>query len=173
MADVTLDELKTKAAALVKRVEGISNEADPEKFQAIAKEIEAEAKAFEALGNRYVAEQRARTAVTPIATVVLTAEQRKKILAETGVAMETLELPDDGLITSLSMPTSTRDRITKLAIEEAQRRKAKGEAEKKALAQINDAIADLEAVGNPELMAMLEKNKENPNFLGGLLYKKK
>jgi len=173
MAEVTIDELKTKAAALKKRIEAISNEADPEKFQAIAKEIEAEAKAFEALGNRYVAEQRARAPVTPIATIVLTADQRKKILAETGVAMETLELPDDGLITSLTMPTSTRERITALAIEEAKRRKSKGEAEKKALEQINAAIADLEAVGNPELMALLEKNKENPNFLGGLLHKKK
>jgi hypothetical protein len=173
MAEVTIDELKAKAAALVKRVESISSEADPEKFQAIAKDIEAEARAFEQLGNRYVQEQRSRSAQTPIATIVLTADQRKKILAETGVAMETLELPDDGLITSLTMPTSTRERITKLALEEANRRKTKGDAEKKALEQINAAVADLEAVGNPDLMALLEKNKENPNFLGGLLYKKK
>jgi hypothetical protein len=171
MADPTMEELKAKAEALVKRMALIVNEADPDKFIALAKEIEAEAKAFEALGNAYVSANSPKP--PPMTTVVLTPDQRKRILDQTGVAMETIELPDDGAITSKLMPETRKQQVEAWALEEAKRRKQADQANAKAMEQINSAIADLEAVGNPDLMALLEENKKNPKFLGGLLYKKK
>ncbi len=171
MADPTMEELKQKANDLVKRVNQIANETDPEKFIAMAKQIEAEAKAFEALGAAYVGAHTPKP--QPMTTVVLTPDQRKRILDETGIAMETIELPDDGAITSKLMPETRKQQVTIWALEEARRRKAANQSNAKAMEAITAAIADLEAVGNPDLMALLEANKQNPNFLGGLLYTKK
>jgi hypothetical protein len=166
-----LDELQKKAAELVKMMERVQNETDPEKFIAIAKEIEAAAKQFERLGEAYT--QEARKQVRPMTTVVLTPEQRKRIQAKTGVDLDSVELPDDAAMMSKVMPMTRAEMVEYWATQEAKRRKQAADAGRQAMGAVHQAIAELEAVNNPQLMEQLEELKKDPNFLGGMLSKKK
>jgi hypothetical protein len=171
MANVTMEELQKKAAELVKMMERVANEADPEKFAAIAREIEAEAKKFEQLGAAYV--QEARKQVRPMTTVVLTPDQRKRIQAKTGITMETIDLPDDAARTSKLMPVTRTELIEHLALEEAKRRKAAAEAAAKAMVEVDKALANIDNLNIAALTEQLEEKRKDPKFLAGLLYKGK
>jgi hypothetical protein len=166
-----LNDLQRKAAELVKMMERVANEADPDKFQAIAREIEAEAKKFEQLAAAYM--QEARKQVRPMTTVVLTPDQRKRILAQTGIKMETIDLPDDQARMSKVMPDTRTELIEHLAMEEAKRRAQAAQAAAKAMVEINQAVAHIDSLGIAALNEQLEEKRHDPKFLAGLLYKGK
>ncbi|MBN1946223.1 MAG: hypothetical protein JW797_11140 [Bradymonadales bacterium] len=135
-----------------------------------AQELEAMAKVYEA---QSLEGRKPAKAVPTTIYVELTDEQRKRILDETGVRMERVEIPDDTGIMERTMPVNQPPDIYPLALQQARSRKALEEAEQAAMADAAKGLAALKAQRNPDMDKLVEKAKADPNFLCGLLQKQK
>jgi hypothetical protein len=170
--DVTLELLLQKSKGLEKLMAEAARETDPERLTAIAEKVSAEAKALEALGKQYQAEEQRRVGRRGFVEVVLTPEQRRRIQDQTGVLLETVVLPDESGAQSQAMPMSDPRIIEQLALHEAGRRKLAAEADAITRREVARVIAELEAQNNAALNEELEKLKRDPNFVGNLVNKK-
>jgi len=133
-----------------------------------AQELEAMAKVWE---QQELADRRAPTA-EPYITVKLNDDQRERILEETGVRMETVDIPDGTQIMERTMPVNQPPDIERIALEQARAQKALKEGEQAAMAEAAQGLAALKAQKNPEMDKLVDKALKDPNFLCGLFSKK-
>lgn len=169
---LTMNDLNGKAQVIQKMMADAAKETDPEKAAEWAQKLMAEGKALEEMGARYVQQERKRFGKGQI-EVVLTPEQRKTVFQKTGQQIESLIIDDETGSMNATMPSHDPQHIEFLALQEGERRRAGAEADRMVRAELDRVLRDLENVGVAELMEQLEKLKQDPNFLGGLLHKKK
>jgi hypothetical protein len=171
MADVTMDQMIQKANEMLKLANESSKELDAEKAKANAEKLLAMGRELEKMGADMETQTKARAKVARV-EVVLTPDQRKRIFQKHGIQMETLLIDDDAGAMSQTMPSTRLEYIEILAMREAENRKNAAEADRRVRAELDRAMQDIEAQGNAELSAQLDRLKEDPNFAGGLLKKK-
>lgn len=169
--DINMQPLVEKANTMVKLAAEAANESDPEKALANAEKLMAMGQEMEKMGDEMRAQLGAKRGAAKV-EVVLTPDQRKRILDKTGIAMETLIVDDQAGAMNKGMPSTLPEQIELLALKEAERRKHGAEADKIVRAELDRAMEDIEAQGNAELSEQLAKLKADPNFAGGLLKKK-
>jgi hypothetical protein len=171
MADQRMDQMVAKANEIKKLMAEAAQETDPDKAREFADRLMAEGRALEQMGEKMRQEAQVARGVATM-QVVLTPEQRKRVFQKHGIQMETLVIQDEGGAMSRGMPSERLEYIESLAMKEAERQKLQAEAEKLVRAELDRAMAEIEAVDNMELTEQLNELKKDPNFMGGLLQKK-
>jgi hypothetical protein len=171
MADINMEPLLRKKDAILKLADEAARETDPEKAKEYSERLMAMGRELEKMADDMRVQANVKAGVAKV-EVVLTPDQRKRILAQHGIAMETLVIDDQAGAMNKGMPSTRPEQIEALAMKEAERRKQAAEAERIVRAELDRAIADIEGQGNAELSEQLQKLKGDPNFAAGLLQKK-
>ena len=135
----------------------------PEQIQALAARVLEAGRELEALA-RAVEADHANAVASGTTVVVLTDGQRARILAQTGVAMETVTLPDPAGTMARTMPATDAQVIEAYALREAERQRASDEAHRRLRAELDAMLPRLEAHtgASPELAAQLRAIRERP-----------
>ena len=173
--EIKMDELLQKQRAMSDKAQSLAAEKDVEKIQRITAELEEEGRELEELARAFERQELAKAGPPPKGKleVVLTPDQRARVHKLTGVDMQSVVIADEAGVLSKAMPyTKPRD-IEQLAISEALKQASMKDADSKMRAALDDAIREIEMSGYGEVLAELEKLKADPNWLGGLLHKKK
>ncbi len=173
--EIKMDELLAKQRAMSDKAQSLAAEKDVEKIQRITAELEQDGRELEELARAFERQELAKAGPPPKGKleVVLTPEQRARVKKLTGVDMQSVVIADEAGVLSKAMPyTKPRD-IEQLAINEARKQASLQDADGKVRAALDDAIREIEASGYGEVLVELEKLKADPNWLGGLLHKKK
>lgn len=184
MADkLTLEDIQKEQQTLVDISEEYQHTQDPDEIEAINQKLAAAVAKLEGLLQELVdqtnAEMEAKYGTEaanyqPIDTVVeveLTSDQTGRIKEETGLEFETILLDDPRGLRSQMMPYASPEEIEALALAQARSLKGAADAEVEAAKAVTAALDDFEKDASPEAMALLEKAKEDPNFLAGMLQK--
>jgi hypothetical protein len=172
--EITMDELLRKQQEMVKKAESLISERDVDKIQQVTSELERDGKELEQLALAFEKQELAKAGPPPRGSleVMLTPDQRKRVLDLTGVDLPSVVIQDEMGVLSKAMPhTDPRD-IELMAIQEARRLKAMRDADGKMRADVDRAILDIEEQGTAETRELLAKLKADPNWLGGILHKK-
>ena len=173
--EIKMDELLQKQRAMSDKAQSLAAEKDVEKIQRITAELEQEGRALEELALAFERQELAKAGPPPKGKleVVLTPDQRARVKKLTGVEMQSVVIADEAGVLSKAMPyTKPRD-IEQLAMNEALKQASMKDADGKMRAALDDAIREIEMSGYGEVLAELERLKADPNWLGGLLHKKK
>jgi len=173
--EIKMDELLAKQRAMSDKAQALAAEKDVEKIQRITAELEQDGRDLEALAKAFEKQELAKAGPPPTGKleVVLTKDQRERVKKATGVDMASVIIADEAGVLSKAMPyTSLRD-IEQLAIAEARKQASLRDADGKMRAALDDAIREIEASGYGEVLTELERLKADPNWLGGILHKKK
>jgi hypothetical protein len=179
---VTLADIEQQKQVLLDISAEFANTRDPDQISQITQRLNAATDQLHALINtlKDQCNQQAQAALASgaaipyqpsVVEVVLTPEQRANVKAATNIDMTTLILPDPGGTRTLTMPFTPPEDIEALAIAAARQRQAEADALTAAQQSVNTALADYEKSASPEALALLEKAKEDPNFLAGLVKK--
>lgn len=173
--EITMDELLAKQRAMSDKAQSLAVEKDVEKIQRITEELAEEGRALEELARAFERQELAKAGPPPKGKleVVLTPQQRARVKKLTGVDMQSVVIADEAGVLSKAMPyTKLRD-IEQLAINEALKQASLHDADGKMRAALDDAIREIEASGYGDVLTELERLKADPNWLGGILHKKK
>jgi len=173
--EIKMDELLAKQRAMSEKAAALVNEKDVEKIQRITEELAAEGRALEELTLAFQKQELAKAGPPPKGKleVVLTNDQRERVKKLTGVDMKSVIIADEAGVLSKAMPyTSPRD-IEQLAINEARKQASMRDADGKMRAAVDEAIHEIEQSGYGEVLTELERLKADPEWLGGILHKKK
>ncbi len=173
--EITMDELLQKQRAMSEKAQSLASEKDVEKIQRITAELEREGRELEELALAFERQELAKAGPPPKGKleVVLTPDQRARVLKLTGVDMASVIIADEAGVLSKAMPyTKPRD-IEQLAINEALRQASMKDADGKMRAALDDAIRTIEQSGYGEVVTELERLKADPSWLDGILHKKK
>ncbi len=173
--EIKMDELLAKQRAMSDKAQSLAAEKDVEKIQRITAELEQEGRELEELARAFERQELAKAGPPPKGKleVVLTPDQRQRVKKLTGVDMPSVVIADEAGVLSKAMPyTQPRD-IEQLAINEALKQASLQSADGKMRAALDDAIREIEMSGYGEVLAELERLKADPNWLGGILHKKK
>ncbi len=166
---MSTEELFSRQKKLAKAAADLSKYADdPKKLLEKAAEITKGAKELEQAALRFQAEAEPGGAGSE-ERVVLTADQRSRLVEQTGVALEVLVVRDPTGAFAQAMPTSRKETIEKLAAREASQlavKKARKEAVEKLVKHLKKlevdelapVIAAIEA--DPTLEKLKEQQKE-------------
>lgn len=173
--EIKMDELLAKQRTMSDKAQALVNEKDVEKIQRITAELEQEGRELEELARAFEKQELAKAGPPPKGKleVVLTPEQRTRVKKLTGVDMESVVVADEAGVLSKAMPYTRPRDIEQLAINEARRQSSSKDADGKVRAALDDAIREIEQSGYGEVLAELERLKADPNWLGGILHKKK
>jgi hypothetical protein len=174
MAEITVEDLMRRQRAMSDKAAKLVDEKDVGRIQEITRELEAEGRELEALARSFEKQELAKAGPPPRGSleVVLTADQRERVAALTGVTLDSIIIADEAGVLSRAMPhTDPRD-IELMAIEQARRIKAAQGADTQARAAIERAVKDIEEQGMGEVRQKIEELKQDPHWLGGILHKK-
>ena len=103
--------------------------------------------------------------------VVLTAAQRERILAATGIKLESVRIRDEAGIVARTMPATDPRIIEYRALKEAERLKIEQEARALLRVQLERLLADLESK-SPALAGKVAELRADPNYADGVLHTK-
>lgn len=165
-----MDDLLAKQKAMSDLAATMIEETDVERIQAIAAELQGHAAELQAMAEK-IATSAGNQGAANVTEVVLTSAQRNRILKKTGVALESIKLPDPAGVAARTMPHTDPRIIEYYALREAERIKLAAEAEEQLKEQLRASLAEIEAAGLPAVLDELERLKRDPNFAGGLLSK--
>ena len=173
--EIKMAELLAKQKLMSEKASGLAAEKDLEKIQRITAELEQEGRELEQLAKEFEKQELAKAGPPPKGKleVVLTKEQRERVKKLTGVDMNSVIVRDEAGVLSKAMPHTTLRDIEQLAINEALKQASMQNADGKMRAAVDDAIRQIEQAGTPAVQEELERLKADPNWLGGLLQKKK
>jgi hypothetical protein len=171
--EIKMEDLLERQRNMLQKAATLVQESDTEKITAITRELESEGRELEQLAKDFEKQELAKAGPPPRGSleVVLTKQQRQHVHNLTGIELESVTINDEMGVLSKAMPSTLPGDILILAIEEARRRKAIKDADGKMKAAVDRAIKDIEEQALPETRELLEKCKQDPNWLGGL-YKK-
>ena len=172
--EISMDELMQKQREMVAKAERLANEKDIDAIQGLTKELERDGQELEVLAKAFEKQELAKAGPPPRGSleVMLTADQRQRVLALTGVELQSVIVNDEMGVLSQAMPTTDPRDIELLAIAQARRSKVDRDADGKMRTAVDRALADLEEQGTPEVREELERLRADPNWLGGLARKK-
>ncbi len=173
--EITMDELLKKQLAIAEKAQALANERDVDKIQRITAELEEEGRALETLALAFEKQELAKAGPPPRGKleVVLTPPQRERVKKLTGVDMHSVVVADEAGVLAKAMPHTSPIDIEKLAIAEARKQASLKNADGQMRAAVESAIAEIEQTGYGEVLQELERLKADPNWLGGILHKKK
>lgn len=173
--EIKMDELLAKQRAMSDKAQSLANEKDVEKIQRITGELEQEGRELEELARAFERQELAKAGPPPKGKleVVLTPDQRARVKKLTGVDMQSVIIADEAGVLSKAMPYTRPRDIEQLAINEALKQASLHDADGKMRAALDEALREIEASGYGEVLAELERLKADPNWLGGILHKKK
>lgn len=170
MADITLDDLFARQKEMSDLAESLAGETNVERIQSVAVELARRGEELEQMARALEAQTEGQTP-RGYTEVVLTPAQRERIHEKTGVTLESIRIVDTAGVSARVMPLTDPRVIEAQALREAESVRAGREADGQMRAQLDEAVAAIEAVGNPALTEQLERMKADPKFLGGLLKK--
>ena len=183
MAKISLEDIQQEQQAMQIMIEELNKTTDQDAFQLIVAELQEAGERLRALAAAFQAqfleeyaeflseEGESKTASAKI-EIVLTPGQRRRVFDETGVDMPSLLLNDEVGAWAMNMDTTKPDEIEPLAIQRAHEFNEMVAAQAEAQKELDDAVAAIEANPDPRVQEQLEKLKEDPEFLEGLLAKK-
>ena len=173
--EIKMDELLQKQRVMSDKTNTHTNEKNIDKIQRITAELEQEGRELEELARAFERQELAKAGPPPKGEleVVLTPDQRARVKKLTGVDMQSVVIADEAGVLSKAMPYTKPHDIEQLAISEALKQASMQNADGKMRAALDDAIREIEQSGYGEVLAELEKLKADPNWLGGILHKKK
>jgi hypothetical protein len=171
--EIKMDDLMGRQKAMLKKAQSLIEEKDTDRIREVTRELEQEGRELEQLAKDFERQELAKAGPPPRGSleVMLTTKQRQHVQNMTGVDLASVTINDEMGVISKAMPSTLPGDILILAIEEARRRKAIKDADGKMKAAVDRAIKDIEEQGMAETKELLEKCKQDPNWLGGL-YKK-
>ena len=172
--EISMDELMQKQREMVAKAERLATEKDIDAIQGLTKELERDGQELEVLAKAFEKQELAKAGPPPRGSleVMLTPDQRQRVLALTGVELQSVVVNDEMGVLSKAMPTTDPRDIELLAIAQARRRKADRDADGKMRSAVDQALSDLEQQGTAEIREELERLRADPNWLGGLARKK-
>jgi hypothetical protein len=173
--EIKLDELMAKQRAISEKAQSLVLEKDVEKIQAVTAELERDGRELDQLARDFEKQELAKAGPPPRGKleVVLLPDQRERIKMATGVDMKSVFIADEAGVLSKAMPhTSPRD-IEQIALAEARRLSATKNADTVMRAELERALDEIEKSGYGEVQTEVARLKADPNWMGGLLYKKK
>ena len=172
--EIKLEDLMVRQRAMLAKATTLIDEKDTDRIREVTRELEAEGRELEQLAKDFERQELAKAGPPPRGSleVMLTQAQRQHVFNLTGMQMESVTINDEMGVLSKAMPSTLPGDILILAIEEARRRKAIKDADGKMKAAVERAIKDIEEQALPETRELLEKCKQDPNWLGGLYHKK-
>ena len=172
--EITMEDLMKRQRSMLEKAAKLVEERDTDRIREVTRELEADGKELEQLAKEFERQELAKAGPPPRGSleVTLTKNQREHVRKLTGVELESVTVNDEMGVLSKAMPTTLPGDILILAIQEARRRKAVQDADGKMKAAVDQAIKDIEEQALPETRQLLEKLKQDPEWLGGLLHKK-
>ena len=173
--EIKMDELLQKQRSMSEKAQALINERDVDKIQRITGELEEEGRALEALARAFEKQELAKAGPPPQGKleVVLTAGQRERVKKLTGVDMKSVVIADEAGVLAKAMPYTSPFDIERLAIAEARKLASLANADGQMRAAVEAAIVEIEQTGYGEVLQELDRLKADPNWLGGILHKKK
>jgi hypothetical protein len=172
-----IDQVMAERDALQLMVDQLEKAEDYEQMEQMLGLIQAQAAQLEGVAAEYGADMQAQAAaydatgvsVRGKTEVLLTPEQRERVKEQTGVDMPSVILSDPVGAVAISMPETAPAIIEAEAIKVAEEFNRMVAAQAAAWEAIQEALEALEDVDNPDLQALIEKAKADPNFLAGVL----
>jgi hypothetical protein len=173
--EIKMEELLQKQRTMGEKAAKLVNEKDVDTIQRITAELEEEGRALEELARAFEKQELAKAGPPPKGKleVVLTAGQRERVKKQTGVDMPSVIIADEAGVLSKAMPHTSPHDIEKMAIAEARKLASLRDADGQMRAAVEAALYEIEQSGYGEVLAELERLKADPNWLGGILHKKK
>jgi hypothetical protein len=173
--EISMDQLLRKQREMSDKASSLAVEKDVEKIQRITAELEQEGRELEQLAKEFERQELAKAGPPPKGKleVVLTKDQRERVKTLTGVDMASVFIADEAGVLSQAMPHTSLRAIELIAINEARKLASLRDADGKMRAALDDAIREIEAAGYGEVLTELERLKADPNWMGGILHKKK
>jgi hypothetical protein len=173
--EIKLDELMAKQRAISDKAQALVHEKDVDKIQSITAELEREGRELEQLARDFERQELAKAKPAPKGQleVVLLPDQRERIKRQTGVDLPSVFIADEAGVLSKAMPYTTPRDIEQIALAEARRLAANQNADVQMRTELARAVDEIEKSGYGEVLTELERLRADPNWMGGLLYKKK
>jgi hypothetical protein len=181
--DPDIEKLKEMQAALVDKAMKLAELKDGEQIMREAAKLQEEGKKLEAACLEVAAKKEAeydalrekygvpKDKKPRVIKVELTDEQRKRILEETGVRMEVVELEEGTDIPAEKwMPQEHPQQVEAIARRKALKGQKQKEAQEAAKQEVADAMAAVEAaVQTRDQEQLLNELKKDPNFIANQL----
>ena len=173
--EITMNELLQKQRAMSDKAQLLANEKDVDTIQRITAELADEGRALEEMALAFQKQELAKAGPPPKGKleVVLTPPQRERIKKLTGVDMASVVVADEAGVLAQAMPHTRPQDIERIAIAEARKLASLQNADGQMRATVENAIREIELAGSGETLQELERLKADPNWLGGILHKKK
>lgn len=161
----SLKEIEERQKRMYQLIDQMTAEEDMTRMLQLVQLIENEAKELEAAGMAFQAKMDKQTGKPQRSgfEVVLTHEQRSRILKATGVTMDTVIIKDSSGSLNQAMPTTAPAEIEAEAMRQAKARKIDGEARGQARVQAERQLAELENQG-PLFAEQVARLKQDPRF---------
>ena len=167
-APVSLDDLDARRRDLEALVDTARDEADADRLSAIAAAVSGRAAELESLARRHVEGEQAltpRAGMIGRIEIVLTPEQRARILERTGVDLPSFIAPDELGVMARTMPRMDPRLVEALATNEAERKKVALAAGAVLREETERTFRALEETGVPDLIdrvARMRRDLETP-----------
>jgi hypothetical protein len=141
----TLKEIEQRQQRMYKLIDKMNAQEDMTAMLEVVKELEIEAAGLETAVLDFQAKMEKQTAKTQKGAfeVVLTPEQRQRILKETGVDMRTVWIQDQGGSRNAAMPATLPPVIEAEALKQARERKTGEPAKAAAKKAVDDALDEV------------------------------
>lgn len=161
----SLKEIEERQQRMYRLIDQMVVEEDMTKMLQIVQVLEQEAKDLQAAGEAFQAKMDKQYGKPrrPGFEVVLTPEQRARIMKATGVAMTTVFIQDQSGALNASMPQTDPDRIERIAMQQAGEKKLFEEAAVKARNEVERLLRELEAQG-PLVAEQVQLLRNDPKF---------
>jgi ribosomal protein L18E len=170
----SLKEIEERQQRMYKLIDQMTSQEDMTLMLQVVQQLEKEANELQAaaLSFQEKMEKMYGKSQTGAFEVVLTAEQRQRVLKETGVDMASVWIEDLGGARNAAMPMTRRDEIEAEALRQARALKEEQPAREAAQREIEEAMAEIEAAG-PLHAELLAQVKQDPRFRDALDVNKK
>jgi hypothetical protein len=160
----SIKEIEERQKRLTELGQRIGKEEDLTKMLELVQQAEQQAKELEAIATVFDAQMRGQAKTPKGGTeVVLTPEQRARIMKETGVTMMTVVIEDPSGTVNQGMPSTRPAAIEAEALRQARERQVQGRAKEEAKIAVERQLHEVEIQHelNAEAVAQL---RQDPKF---------
>lgn len=173
MADITLDELLSRQAKMAELVAQLERTTNPEHVNRLVSQLTQLGRELDDLSRAFEEEQLRKAGPPPTGAFVvqLTPAQRERVRQKTGIDLEIAHISDTTGTLMEAMPTTPPERIEAAAVAEAERIRAERETAGRTRAEVEQLLSAVENSGGGEMKRTIERLRQDPTFLSGLLKK--
>jgi hypothetical protein len=170
----TLKEIEERQQRMYRLIDQMYAEEDMNKMLQVVQQLEKEAYDLQDVALAFQAKMEKQHGKAKVGRfeVVLTPEQRQIIMKETGIAMTTVWIDDQGGTRNQAMPVTNPQQILAEALIQAHAMKAEKPAIEAAKQKIASSIAEIEQ-GGPLYIEAVAKMKQDPRVAEILAVDKK